>query len=95
MNSVLQAFLHTPPLRNYFLSDRHNRYYCQQKYGAIINGSKNSRLCLSCDMDAMFSAVFSGDRTPYSPAKFLFRLVFGHNMKSTVFFCSFHCIDIV
>ncbi|KAL1128226.1 hypothetical protein V6Z11_A13G234300 [Gossypium hirsutum] len=71
MNSVLQALLHTPPLRNYFLSDRHNRYYCQQKNGATRNGSKNSRFCLACDMDAMFSAVFSGDRTPYSPAKFL------------------------
>ncbi|CBI25550.3 unnamed protein product, partial [Vitis vinifera] len=61
MNSVLQALLHTPPLRNYFLSDRHNR-----------NSNKNLRLCLACDMDAMFSAVFSGDRTPYSPAKFLY-----------------------
>ncbi|MBA0826204.1 hypothetical protein Goarm_011080 [Gossypium armourianum] len=71
MNSILQALLHTPPLRNYFLGDRHNRYYCQQKNGAI-NGTKNSRLCLACDMDALFSAVFSGDRTPYSPAKFLY-----------------------
>lgn len=63
MNSVLQALLHTPPLRNYFLSDRHNRYVCQ----------KNAqRLCLACDMDAMFSAAFSGDRTPYSPAQFLY-----------------------
>jgi ubiquitin carboxyl-terminal hydrolase 22/27/51 len=67
MNSVLQALLHTPPLRNYFLSDRHNRYVCQ----------KNAqRLCLACDMDAMFSAAFSGDRTPYSPAQFLYRLGF-------------------
>ncbi|KAF5181574.1 Ubiquitin carboxyl-terminal hydrolase [Thalictrum thalictroides] len=77
MNSVLQALLHTPPLRNYFLSDRHNRYICQQKTN-ISNGSagndtnKNSKLCLACDMDAMFSAVFSGDRMPYSPAKFLY-----------------------
>ncbi|KAJ4709081.1 Ubiquitinyl hydrolase 1 [Melia azedarach] len=63
MNSVLQALFHTPPLRNYFLSDRHNRYYCQSKNGV--------KMCLACDMDAMFSAVFSGDRTPYSPAKFL------------------------
>lgn len=65
MNSVLQALFHTPPLRNYFLSDRHNRYFCQSKKGV--------RLCLACDMDAMFSAVFSGDRAPYSPAKFLYR----------------------
>eukprot|EP01018_Ginkgo_biloba_P006732 Gb_40858 [translate_table: standard] len=63
MNSVLQALLHTPPLRNYFLSDRHNRYVCQKK---------SPHLCLACDMDAIFSAAFSGDRTPYSPARFLY-----------------------
>ncbi|XP_028083131.1 ubiquitin carboxyl-terminal hydrolase 22-like [Camellia sinensis] len=76
MNSVLQAFLHTPPLRNYFLSDRHNRYFCQQQSSSVkkndTNYNKNSRLCLACDMDAMYSAVFSGDRKPYSPAKFLY-----------------------
>ncbi|XP_061951677.1 ubiquitin C-terminal hydrolase 22-like [Populus nigra] len=86
MNSVLQALLHTPPLRNYFLSDRHNRYYCQQKKsgnengvvggkrsnGGDGNGGKGLRLCLACDMDAMFSAVFSGNSVPYSPAKFLY-----------------------
>ncbi|KAE9601777.1 putative ubiquitinyl hydrolase 1 [Lupinus albus] len=84
MNSVLQALLHTPPLRNYFLSDRHNRYFCQNKSidegdsgnagkrSGGINGNKNGRICLACDMDAMFSAIFSGDRAPYSPAKFLY-----------------------
>ncbi|XP_016199520.1 ubiquitin carboxyl-terminal hydrolase 22 [Arachis ipaensis] len=89
MNSVLQALLHTPPLRNYFLSDRHNRYFCQRKSNAGdgvgsngpkrrggnsggSNGSNNARVCLACDMDAMFSAAFSGDRVPYSPAKFLY-----------------------
>ncbi|KAG6740971.1 hypothetical protein POTOM_056443 [Populus tomentosa] len=86
MNSVLQALLHTPPLRNYFLSDRHNRYYCQQKKSGNENGvvggkrsnggdghgGKGLRLCLACDMDAMFSAVFSGNPVPYSPAKFLY-----------------------
>lgn len=87
MNSVLQALLHTPPLRNYFLSDRHNRYFCQQQQkkknddnnsssGVRRNESNknnNWRLCLACDMDAIFSAMFSGDRTTYSPAKFLYR----------------------
>lgn len=76
MNSVLQALLHTPPLRNYFLSDRHNRFVCQQK-NAVLDKKNNSnknlqRLCLACDTDALFSAVFSGDRKPYSPAKFLY-----------------------
>ncbi|VVA25046.1 PREDICTED: ubiquitin carboxyl-terminal hydrolase [Prunus dulcis] len=85
MNSVLQALLHTPPLRNYFLSDRHNRYFCQKKSNADNTSKKTAannnesggnksaaRMCLACDMDAAFSAVFSGDRTPYSPAKFLY-----------------------
>ncbi|GMH30682.1 hypothetical protein Nepgr_032525 [Nepenthes gracilis] len=78
MNSVLQVLLHTPPLRNYFLSDRHNRYYCQRntrvlrRNGSIACGNENSRVCLACDLDAMFSAVYSGDRTPFSPAKFLY-----------------------
>ncbi|XP_022999050.1 ubiquitin carboxyl-terminal hydrolase 22-like [Cucurbita maxima] len=79
MNSVLQALLHTPPLRNFFLSDRHNRYFCQRNVNVGNknsnandgNGSKNSRSCLACDLDSIFSAVFSGDRIPYSPAKFL------------------------
>lgn len=81
MNSVLQALLHTPPLRNFFLSDKHNRYFCQRKNSTIItrssssssdNTNKNTMLCLACDLDAMFSAVFSGDRNPISPAKFLY-----------------------
>ncbi|CAI9755595.1 unnamed protein product [Fraxinus pennsylvanica] len=64
MNSVLQALLHAPPLRNYFLSDRHNHESCRVRL--------TDRLCLPCDIDVIFSAVFSGDRTPYSPAPFLY-----------------------
>lgn len=64
MNSVLQVLLHAPPLRNYFLSDRHNREICRKM--------SSDRLCLPCDIDLVFSAVFSGDRTPYSPAQFLY-----------------------
>ena len=65
MNSVLQVLLHAPPLRNYFLSDRHNRDQCRKRSG--------EKLCLLCDIDAISSAMFSGDRTPYSPAQFLYR----------------------
>ncbi|KAK3435867.1 hypothetical protein EUGRSUZ_C00299 [Eucalyptus grandis] len=89
MNSVLQALLHTPPLRNYFLSDRHNRYFFQKKNGVSGNvskrnvdgaldgghGSKNGGFRLACDMDATFSVVFLGERMPYSPAKFLYKSV--------------------
>lgn len=67
MNSVLQALLHTPPFRNYFLGGRHNRESCGR--------SPSDQLCLLCDLDTIFNAVFSGDRTPYSPARFLYRLL--------------------
>lgn len=65
MNSVLQALLHAPPFRNYFLSGRHNKDSCRK--------ASNDRFCLSCDIEVIFSAVFSGDRAPYSPAQFLYR----------------------
>lgn len=65
MNSVLQVLLHAPPLRNYFLNDKHNREACQ-KVSA-------DRFCLLCNIDVIFSAVFSGDRSPFSPAQFLYR----------------------
>lgn len=64
MNSVLQALLHAPPLRNYFLSDHHNHETCRRR--------SPDGLCLPCDIDVIFSAVFSGERTPYSPAQFLY-----------------------
>ncbi|KAB1996178.1 hypothetical protein ES319_D13G214000v1 [Gossypium barbadense] len=64
MNSVLQALLHAPPLRNYFLSDHHNRDECKRRYG--------EKLCLLCEIGALVSAMFSGDRSPYSPAQFLY-----------------------
>lgn len=77
MNSVLQALLHTPPLRNYFLSDRHNRALCQKRA---------SHLCLGCDMDTIFTAAFSGERSPYSPAQFLYRCYFvcSHGINVTI-----------
>ncbi|KAI9191187.1 hypothetical protein LWI28_004810 [Acer negundo] len=63
MNSVLQALIHAPPFRNYFLSDQHNHEVCKKR--------SSDRLCLPCDIDVIFSAAYSGDRTPYSPAQFL------------------------
>lgn len=65
MNSVLQSLLHAAPLRNYFLNNRHNRERCRK--------TSIEKLCLPCDVDAIFTAMYSGDRTPYSPAQFLYR----------------------
>ncbi|KAJ1273044.1 hypothetical protein BS78_06G250100 [Paspalum vaginatum] len=75
MNSVLQALLHAPPLRNYFLGDRHNRFLCPRRTpvrhrAAGADAAKFA--CLACDLDEIYSAVFAGERKPYSPAKFLY-----------------------
>uniref|UniRef100_A0A0D9ZRK7 ubiquitinyl hydrolase 1 n=1 Tax=Oryza glumipatula TaxID=40148 RepID=A0A0D9ZRK7_9ORYZ len=74
MNSVLQALLHAPPLRNYFLGDRHNRYLCPRQTPMRRRSAEanNKAACLACDLDEIYSAAFSGERTPYSPAKFLY-----------------------
>ncbi|XP_050218697.1 ubiquitin C-terminal hydrolase 22 [Mercurialis annua] len=64
LNSVLQALVHAPPFRNYFLSDRHDRETCRKRSADL--------LCLACNIDVILSAVYSGDRTPYSPAQFLY-----------------------
>ncbi|XP_020108559.1 ubiquitin carboxyl-terminal hydrolase 22-like [Ananas comosus] len=71
MNSILQVLLHAPPIRNYFLSDRHNRFLCQQRSRKKKAPGADPPACLACNLDEMYSAVFSGDRSPYSPAKFL------------------------
>ncbi|KAI5066740.1 hypothetical protein GOP47_0017268 [Adiantum capillus-veneris] len=62
MNCILQALLHIRPLQNFFLNDGHNRSICQEK---------GSHSCLGCEMHAIYSAAFSGDRSPFSPAQFL------------------------
>nr|VDC84959.1 unnamed protein product [Brassica rapa] len=64
MNAVLQALVHAPPLRNFWLSGQHNRDLCPRRSMGM--------LCLPCDLDVIFSAMFSGDRTPYSPAHLLY-----------------------
>ncbi|CAH2073176.1 unnamed protein product [Thlaspi arvense] len=63
MNAVLQALVHAPPLRNFWLSGQHDRDLCSRRAAGL--------LCLPCDLDVIFSAMFSGDRTPYSPAHLL------------------------
>jgi ubiquitin carboxyl-terminal hydrolase 22/27/51 len=59
LNSVLQAFLHTPLIRAYFLSDKHNRLVCKTKD------------CTCCELDELFSEAFSGAGTPFAPTGFL------------------------
>lgn len=54
MNCIVQALIHTPLLRDYFLSERHK---CSMK---------NSSRCLVCEISRLFREFYSGDRTPLS-----------------------------
>ncbi|KAG6819554.1 hypothetical protein H0H93_010764 [Arthromyces matolae] len=59
LNVVLQSFLHNPLLRNYYLADKHNPKSCKHE------------TCTSCEMDKLFTEIYSGDTTPYGPISFL------------------------
>lgn len=48
MSVILQAFVHNPFLRNYFLSHRHTPSTC--------NGGRNG-ICLACEMTRLFQNV--------------------------------------
>ncbi|GFR42683.1 hypothetical protein Agub_g3494, partial [Astrephomene gubernaculifera] len=68
MNSVLQVFIHSPLLRNYFLGQGHTHGACGQGQHAGAGGKP----CLSCELDAVFAAAYSGERAPLSPTDFLY-----------------------
>ncbi|KAG9316072.1 hypothetical protein JVU11DRAFT_3740 [Chiua virens] len=59
LNVILQCFIHNPLLRNYFLSDNHNLKLCKH-----ID-------CTCCEMDSLFSEVYSSNRAPFGPTSFL------------------------
>ncbi|KAJ7471011.1 hypothetical protein FB451DRAFT_1472862 [Mycena latifolia] len=60
MNVVLQCFIHNPLLRNYFLGDKHNHKQC-----------KVEEDCTCCEMDKLFTEIFSDETTAYGPINFL------------------------
>jgi ubiquitin carboxyl-terminal hydrolase 22/27/51 len=65
MNCILQSLLHNPLLRNYFLSDLHNRSGCS---------ANRDDICLACELDYLFSEVYSGVGAPYAPYHFLYSM---------------------
>jgi len=67
MNVILQAFLHNPLLRNFFLADMHNWRVCKRS-------SETEKICLGCELDYLFAQVFSGARAPYNPHHFLYSM---------------------
>ncbi|KAM0747087.1 cysteine proteinase [Meredithblackwellia eburnea MCA 4105] len=65
MSVILQAFLHNPLLRSYFLSDKHNLHLCERS-------AEGDKPCLSCEMDRLFTESFSNEPTPFGPTSILY-----------------------
>lgn len=59
MSCIVQVLIHTPLLRDYFLSDRH---LC------TFSGTDQ---CIVCEIERIFQENFSGDMNPISPHKLL------------------------
>ncbi|XP_012556524.1 ubiquitin carboxyl-terminal hydrolase 22 isoform X1 [Hydra vulgaris] len=62
MNCILQAFTHTPMLRNYFLSDCH---CCPPE---------DSLNCLVCEMSDLFQEFYSGKKAAHIPFRLLYKV---------------------
>lgn len=67
MNSIIQAMIHTPHLKDYFLTDQHR----------CSNFSLPNSQCLMCELANTFQEFYKGDVTPYKPHRFL-NLVWTH-----------------
>lgn len=65
MNCIVQALIHTPLLRDYFLSERHE---------CSIKSSIN---CLVCEVSRLFQEFYSGARGPLSLHRLL-HLIWNH-----------------
>ncbi|TPX56080.1 hypothetical protein PhCBS80983_g04802 [Powellomyces hirtus] len=61
MNAILQAMIHNPVLKFYFLSDQHSKSTCDKR---DVN-------CMACHMDTVFQEFYNGETKPFGPAAFL------------------------
>jgi len=62
MSCIVQVLIHTPLLRDYFLSDRH---MCQ---------STQENACIVCEISQLFQEFFCANRNPFSPHKLLYMI---------------------
>ncbi|KAF8318472.1 cysteine proteinase, partial [Clavulina sp. PMI_390] len=59
LNVVLQAVLHNPLIKNWFMSDKHPHQLCSRA------------VCMSCEMDRLVTEIYSKDPNPIAPTLFL------------------------
>ena len=85
LSSVLQVLSHSPPFRNYFLSDLHNSEVCarsrnhqeqfqlssQNRLQKIKDNENDEKTCIACEMDKFCGEMYNGENIPFSPSSFL------------------------
>lgn len=59
LNVIIQSMVHNPLVRNYYMSDKHNSEACERK------------TCMSCEMDRLFTKIYSPDPGPFGPTTIL------------------------
>ncbi|KIS00120.1 ubiquitin carboxyl-terminal hydrolase 22/27/51 [Cryptococcus deuterogattii 2001/935-1] len=88
LSAILQALVHNPLLKAYFLSDRHNRYVCTNggkgllvgkpflgvENGPGAVGSDRERGCMCCEMDKAFEEFYNEDKSPFGPITMLYAM---------------------
>jgi len=62
MSCIVQVLIHTPLLRDYFLSDRH---MCQ---------ATSENACIVCEISQLFQEFFQNIKAPFSPHKLLYMI---------------------
>jgi ubiquitin carboxyl-terminal hydrolase 22/27/51 len=62
MNSVLQAIVHNPLLKAYFLEGKHSNQLC----------TKETKTCMACQIDILFEKFVSNDKMPITPHNILY-----------------------
>lgn len=67
MSCILQALLHNPLLRAYFLADKHGEQRC-------ASSRRPGSVCLACEMDHLFGEMFARAQKPFAPARFLYSM---------------------
>ncbi|ORX38918.1 putative ubiquitin specific protease [Kockovaella imperatae] len=82
LSAILQAFIHNPLFKAYFLSDRHNRHVCANGsgIGKLITGpdgapsTEREKGCMCCEMDRAFEEFHNHDKAPFGPITMLYAM---------------------
>ncbi|GMK59308.1 hypothetical protein CspeluHIS016_0703230 [Cutaneotrichosporon spelunceum] len=84
LSAILQALIHNPLLKAYFLSDKHNRHVCPNGgprglavgKPAGMDGTPGEREkgCLCCEMDRAFEEFYADDSSPFGPITMLYSM---------------------